>query len=124
MIRPTVRSTFSAGPDFVCRAVLVRAQVGAAAHHALGGAGFAGVVTIVRTLGIVYRLGAGREPVVIIMPVPIGTPLPDVAGHVGQPIAVGRERADRCRRAVAVFRGVLVRESSLPDVGHPLAVLA
>src|SRR5262245_11525934 len=55
------------------------------------------------------------------MPIPIGTPLPDVAGCVVQTIAIGRDGADRCRCAVAVFRGVLAGESSLPDVGHPFA---
>src|SRR6266852_3210354 len=82
MIRPAVRSAFPACPDFVRRAVLVRTQVRAAAHHTLGRAGFAGIVTVARTLWIPGRLSRSGEFPVVITPVPLGTPLPDVAGHV------------------------------------------
>src|SRR5438132_6047991 len=110
MIRAAVRSTFPACTDFVGRAVLVGTQIGAAAHHALGGAGFAGVVTPVGTLRIMRRLSAGCEFAVIVMTVPIGTPLPNITGHVVQPVAVGGEGASGCRRPVAVFRGVFEGE--------------
>ena len=50
------------------------------------------------------RVGAGER---------VRRPLPDVAGHVEQPVAVGRERADRRRAAIAA-----PRELADPAVGR------
>ena len=49
---------------------------------------------------------------------PVRRPLPHVAGHVVQAESVGRERADRRRRAVAVV--VAPREIAVPVVRQPL----
>src|SRR5437588_12746747 len=100
MICAGVGSSFPACANFVSRAVLVRTQVRAATHYALGGARFAGIVAIGGTLRIADRLLSGCNRGVVIMPIPIRTPLPDVARHVVQSLAVGRERADRRCRAV------------------------
>src|SRR5215472_3124497 len=54
--------------------------------------------------------------------VPVRRPLPDVADHVVQAVAVGRERADRRGPLVAVVLRVLNGELALPGVGHPAAV--
>jgi hypothetical protein len=53
--------------------------------------------------------------------VPVGGPLPDVADHVDQAVAVGRVAADRCGPDVPVLGGVVHREITLPGVGHPAA---
>jgi hypothetical protein len=53
---------------------------------------------------------------------PVGAPLPDVAGRVVQPVAVGREGIDGCRPHVAVVGRVLDGERALEDVAHRLAV--
>ena len=50
--------------------------------------------------------------------VEVGRPLPDVADHVDQPVAVGRKRADRRRALEAVLVQVLHREIALPGVGE------
>ena len=50
---------------------------------------------------------------------PVLAPLPDVAGHVVQPEAIGWERVDRCRGDIAVGAGVGVREVPLEHV-HPV----
>src|SRR6056297_1207833 len=52
------------------------------------------------------RGGIGRMPI----GVPVAGPLPDIAGHVVEAVAVGREGADRRASGVAVGGGVLVRE--------------
>src|SRR5262249_38099524 len=70
---------------------------------------------------VVCGLFPRREAFVVVVAIPIGAPLPDIARHVMKPIAVGWERANGGSRAEAVFRGVLVREAPLPDVGHPFA---
>src|SRR5918996_5442439 len=45
-------------------------------------------------------------------------PLPDVAGHVVEPVAVGPVRPDRRRAEMPVVAGVVTREVALPDVAH------
>src|SRR5262245_52433736 len=79
--------------------------------------------------GVVGTKGAGRvvghhtgASAIQLSIVPVGTPLPDVAGHVIEPIAVGRERLHRRRPLVAVLGSVLVRELALPEVGERLLV--
>src|SRR5262249_10492646 len=44
--------------------------------------------------------------------VPVGRPLPHVAGHVVEPVAVGREGPDRRRAREAIVRGLVIREVS------------
>src|SRR4051812_36024673 len=46
--------------------------------------------------------------------IPVAAPLPDVAGHVVQAIAVWRKRLDGRGAHVAVGRRVLVRKLALP----------
>ncbi len=48
-----------------------------------------------------------------------GGPLPDVADHVVEVVAVRRERANWRGACIAVEPEVLPREPSLPGVGHP-----
>src|SRR5262245_39278898 len=55
-----------------------------------------------------------RMPVVI----PVGGPLPDVANHVVESVAVRRVRADRRRSLESVAWRTLPGKFSLPDVRH------
>src|SRR5437763_3306649 len=50
--------------------------------------------------------------------IPIVSPFPDIADHVVQPVAVGRECSDRRGTFEAVGAEVSVREFALPSVGH------
>src|SRR5215510_13223916 len=54
-------------------------------------------------------------------PIPIARPLPDVADHVVEPVAVGFEAADRRSPGVAVLVGVVDGEDALPGIGDRLA---
>src|SRR5580704_6034989 len=90
-----VRGALAAGAGLVGRAILVGTQVRAAPHHALGDARLARVETVAGALRVDGRPAAGRETGVVIVAVPVGTPLPDVARHVVEAVAVGRERPDR-----------------------------
>src|SRR3954471_4307702 len=76
-----------------------------------------------RALWIARDAALFSEPRVIIRPVPIAGPLPDVAGHVVQPIAVRRIPRDRRGLDIAVVCRVRVshRKPALVGVGHPLA---
>src|SRR5262249_46228194 len=53
--------------------------------------------------------------------VPVGAPLPDVAGHVVKPVAVRRVRCDRGRSGESVRRGIVFGELALKRVRPPLA---
>src|SRR3954453_6529881 len=93
----------AASVDAVAVAVRGVAQVRAAAHHAVGAPpGTEWVVN--RADGVVAR---GE---------PVRTPLPDVAGHVVQAVAVRRERAHRRGPSVAVVSRVLAGEGPLEHV--------
>src|SRR6185369_5562474 len=84
--------------------VRIAAQEGAAALRAPLGAGET------RRSGGIDDHPLAREPPVMGGIVEIGAPFPDVARHVGEAVAVERERADGRRRGVAVVERVAVRE--------------
>src|SRR5262245_66168450 len=54
-------------------------------------------------------------------PIPIARPLPDVADHDVEPVAVGFEAADRRSPGVAVLVDVVDGEDALPGIGDRLA---
>src|SRR5262249_46154406 len=59
------------------------------------------------------RLMLGRPP--------IGGPLPDVADHVVDAVAIGRERRHRRGALKTIFAAILVREIALPGISHMFA---
>src|ERR1041385_5173607 len=62
----------------------------------------------------------GRELLIIIRPVPIAGPLPDVAGHIEKAVAVGRILRYRRHTGITVFGGVVVWEVTFVRIRHPL----
>src|SRR5262245_266229 len=52
---------------------------------------------------------------------PVGGPFPDIADHVVEAVAVGRKGRDRRRPFEPVLSQILVREFTLPGIGHLLA---
>src|SRR5439155_22525105 len=89
----------------VADAVLVAAEEGAAAGDAFWRAGLVGVIAALRAL----RIASGADRVVI-RPVPVRDPFPNVARHVEEAVAVRQERGNRRGAAESVFSGVVVRE--------------
>src|SRR5215469_10930497 len=80
----------------------------------------AAVITAVlrRATRVLGRAAGTRRRYLVAHPKPVGSPLPDVAYHVIQPIAVrGIRPYGRCAR-VAIVTAVFVRELALPGVGH------
>src|SRR6266542_2780389 len=63
--------------------------------------------------------GVGYTAVLLI---PVGRPLPDVAGHVIKSVAVRRERTDWRRALITVGQQIHDWEFALPGIGHHLAV--
>src|SRR6516162_902525 len=54
--------------------------------------------------------------------IPVGGPFPDIADHVVETVAIGRERSDRRAANKTVQAVVAVREGTLPCVCHVAAV--
>src|SRR5262249_30915004 len=92
----------------VAQAVVGRAEVRAALHDAAREAVVPGGSTAPS------GAGHGLEPVV--------RPLPDVAGHVVEAVAVRRIGLDRRGALVAVEQQVLPGELALPGIGHHAAL--
>src|SRR5262249_57380690 len=63
-----------------------------------------------------------RGPAGVAIREPIAGPLPDIADHVEEPVAVGWKGSDRRGSGVAIAGEILVREVALPDISHVAAV--
>src|SRR5687768_13472466 len=74
------------------------------------------IVAALRPLGV-----PRRTALVVIWREPVGTPFPDIAGHVIEPESVGRVAFHRCRSQETVGQRVRFREAALPNVAAPLA---
>src|SRR6516225_9789153 len=109
----------------VAAAVVRRAQMRAALDHParnfglrLAGViapGFGPTARILRDAACLRRIGLmlGRPPV--------SGPLPHIADHVVDPVAVRRKRRYRRRALEAIGAEVLVWEVTLPGIGHVFA---
>ena len=106
----------------VAAAVVGRAEMRAALDHLSRNfdLGLGGVIA--RVLGRAARVlrDAARLRGVggVSLREPVRRPLPDVADHVVQAVAVGRKRGDRRGALEAVGAEVLARKLALPGVGH------
>src|ERR1700730_14814476 len=70
----------------------------------------------------IFRNAAGLRRVrFMYLRIPVGGPLPDIADHVVDAVAVRREGRDRRGAIEAVAADILLREFALPGIGHVLA---
>src|ERR1700732_1688122 len=109
----------------VAAAVIRRAQMRAAFDDLAGNLDLrlAGVVAaILAPAARIFRNAARLRRVGFMLGgPPIGGPLPDIADHVVDAVAVGRKRHHRRGPAEAVFATVLVWKISLPGIGTMLS---
>src|SRR5262245_52584388 len=63
------------------------------------------------------EVGAAGVGYTAVLLIPVGRPLPDVAGHVVKAVAVRRKGADRRRALITVGQQVHYREFALPGIG-------
>src|SRR4029078_4158196 len=72
----------------------------------------------------IARNAAGLRRIAGLMtwPIPVVRPLPHVADHIINPIPIGRVDADGRRSLPTIDQSILMRELTLPEVGHRLAV--
>ncbi len=104
----------------VAQAIVGRAEVRAALEHPARDVrvGLSGRVALLGGLDPRVARGAARLRylVGVARREEVARPLPHVAGHVVQPVAVGGEGADRRRALVAVGQEVLPGELALPRI--------
>src|SRR6476620_8850621 len=109
----------------VAPAVVRRAQMRAAFDDLLWNlhVGSSGVIAVrLAATARVLRNAASLHGIrLMLWRIPVGRPFPDVADHVVQTVTVRWEYGDRRRALKAVSTGVLVRESTLPGIGHVTA---
>src|SRR4029453_19374117 len=114
-----------AGSRPVAPAVVGGTQVGPTLDHAAGHGG--GVAAVEAGLaGAASGIGHGAARVVGdrtggVVLVPVGRPLPDVAAHLEQAVAVGRKGLGRRGVLPPVEHLVVQGELALPHVGHVAA---
>src|SRR5215510_4227643 len=65
---------------------------------------------------------AARLCYLLVLLVPVHGPLPHVAGHVVEPVTVGRKTAHRRCSLEPVFFKILPGKFALPGVGHVFAI--
>ena len=109
---------FPARSNDIARAILIRAKVGAAAVDLLG---LVGLRWIVRTIGTtrVSRNAAGRSKLLVVIgPIPIACPLPDVACHVVKAVAVGWKLCDGSKPYIAVLTGIVHGKVTLMGINR------
>ena len=85
------------------------AKEGTSFDHALGRVRIAWIITLSRSTWVATNVFASGLNVSV-YPIPVAAPLPDVAGHVVQAVAICREGAHRRSAHKAVFATVSNRE--------------
>src|SRR5438132_11522520 len=76
----------------------------------------------VRSFGIDCYTTRFGELRIIVGPVPIAAPLPDIPGHVVKAVAIGRKLRDRRDTGETIFASVFHRKFTLPGVRHPFSL--
>src|SRR5271170_1326683 len=122
MIRSGGDLALAARSYHVARAVLVGAEKRPATMHFLLLAGFGRIERSVRTLRIARHITRLGQLVVVVGPIPIGSPLPDISGHVIKAVLIRRKLGDRRQAGEAIRARIFVGEMPLKRIGHPLSV--
>ena len=80
----------------------------------------AGIVALIlaRPARVLWDAARLRRVGRVLRHIPVGGPLPHVADHVEEPVAVRRERAYGRGALIPIKLQVLVRKIALPGVGH------
>src|SRR5262245_5991849 len=108
----------------VAPAIIRRAQVRPAFHYFARDfdAGHVGIIALVPLSTSRIEVGAARLRNLLVLLIPICSPLPNVAGHLIEPVTVGWKTSHRGSPLESVFFEILPGEFALPGVGHVLAI--
>src|SRR5688500_16308363 len=117
---PGVDHLRPASAGAIAHAVAAGTEVGAALDHLAGHSELRLPPVVAGVDGAASRITRNAAGSVdfarMAIGVPVGGPIPDIAGHVVQPVAVRREGSDWSRRAVASIRSP--REIAVPEIGE------
>src|SRR5262245_14371664 len=123
MIRGRIRLPFTSSPNHISRAILVGAKKRSAAVHSLR---FARLTRIERRIWSARLprdpIGVGKK-LIVVGPVPVRTPFPNIASNVVQAVAVWWELRHGCYAHKTVLAGIAANqwEFALIDIRHPLS---
>src|SRR4029453_5538832 len=122
MAHPSIDHLRPAGGWAVAHAIAVGAEVGAALDHLAGYPELRLPAIVAVAYGAASRIAWDAAGLVdlgrMAIGVPVGGPIPHVAGHVVKAVPVRRKRSDRHGRAVAKIRSR--RKVTVPEVGKSL----
>src|SRR6266576_6430966 len=96
MIAAGAHLSFAASADHVARAILIRAKERTSPMDAFLLAGLKRVERDIRPLWVVRKTTLLSQLRVIVGPIPIAAPFPDVAADVVQAVAIWRELRHGC----------------------------
>src|SRR5262249_52452769 len=118
MIRAGADFALAASADDVTRAIFVGAKKRAAAMRFFWLIGFSRVERRFWTAWIAHHAAGGDQSLIVVRPVPVRGPLPDISGHVVESVSVRRIFRYRRDADESILSGVLNRKLSLVRVGH------
>src|SRR4029077_61112 len=109
----------------VAAAIVRRAQVRAAfdyfSRYPDGGLAWIKACSLRSAARVFGNAARFRRIGLVLLRIPVARPLPDIADHVVEAVAVGRERGYGRSALEAVFIEILTREFTLPGIRHVLA---
>lgn len=106
VIRAGAAFAFAARAHDITRAILIGAQERSAAMHFLGFVGFRWIIGSFRPMRVSRDAPDGSELLVVVGPIPVAGPLPDVCCHVIQAIRIRGVLSDRGKAREGILRHV------------------
>src|ERR1700749_2562977 len=103
MIRSSVHFAFAAGADDIARTILFIAEKRATTMDALLLVRLRGIKRRIWPLRVARQSAFVCERLVIIRPIPVAAPFPNIASHIVKPVAISWERFHRRNPGVTVF---------------------
>src|SRR6185437_11806202 len=121
VIAATADFALAARAHHVARAILVCAKKRATAQNTFLLSGLRRIERRIRPPRITRHAAGLGELRVIIRPIPIAAPFPNVTGHIEQAVAICRKLRDRRDARKPVLAGILNWKLSLKNIRHPFA---
>src|ERR1700756_2934576 len=122
MIRTGIYFAFAARADDVARTILLIAKKRPTAMDSLLLVRLSRIQWRIRPLRIARDASFVCERFIVISPIPVAAPFPNVSGHVVKAVAIRRKRFHRGYAGVTVFACIFHWKCSLPRIGHPFSV--
>src|SRR4029077_3313684 len=112
---------FAARTDDVARAILLIAKKRPATMDTLLLVRLGRIQWRIRPLWVARHSSFVCERFIVIRPIPVAAPFPNVSGHVVKAVAIRWKRFHRGDAGETVFARIFHWKCSLPRVGHPFS---